>query len=442
MKEEFLHFVWQYQYFSAKNLTTTQGKNIIILEKGTYNNDAGADFSDANIQIGEEKWRGDVEIHLKSSDWHKHGHSANKAYNKVILHVVWEDDSPILYEDNSKIPTLTLKERVSDDILEKYKQFFQNNESIACAKLLADVPRLTIFSMLDRSAIQRLENKAIIAKEILKNNDTNWEETCFQMLAKNFGFSTNSEAFLKLAKQTPFKYFHKQSDSLFQMEALIFGQASFLDEIIENKNNDKKNIESIDNEDDTDVDYQQNLANEYAFLKKKYNLVGLDKNEWKFSQMRPANFPTVRLAQFVAFIQQTPLLFSFFTDTETVKDFLKKFHINVSDYWENHYHFGKKSAKKTASFGKSSTENIIINTIVPMLVLISKELKSPNLMERAIFLMEKIKPEDNNIIRLWADLGIKAQHALDSQALLEQYKSFCQPKKCLLCEIGNKILRL
>ncbi len=435
MKEEFLHFVWQYQYFSSVNLATTQGKEIIIIEKGTYNNDAGADFSDASIQIGEEKWRGDVEIHLKSSDWHKHAHSTNKAYNKVVLHVVWEDDNPILYEDNTKIPTLTLKNRVSDNILEKYKQFFQNNESIACAKLLADVPKITVFSMLDRSAIQRLENKALVAKEILRNNNTDWEETCFQMLAKNFGFKTNSEAFLKLAKQTPFKFFHKQSDSLFQMEALIFGQAGFLEEILEDKNNEN-------GDDDEYKYYQQNLANEYKFLKKKYNLVGLDKTEWKFSQMRPANFPTLRLAQFVAFVQKTPLLFSFFIGTETMKDFAKTFHIQVSDYWQNHYHFGKKSPKKTPEFGKSSTENIIINTVVPMLVLFSKELKRPDLMDRAISFMEKIKPEDNEIIRQWADLGIKAQHALDSQALLEQYNNFCQPKKCLNCEIGNKILRL
>lgn len=435
MKEEFLHFVWQYQYFSSANLTTTQGKNIVIIEKGTYNNDAGADFSDASIQIGDEKWRGDVEIHLKSSDWHKHAHSTNRAYNKVILHVVWEDDNPILYEDNTKIPTLTLKDRVSDNVFEKYKQFFQNNESIACAKLLSSVPNITVFSMLDRSAIQRLENKAIIAKEFLRSNNTDWEETCFQLLAKNFGFKTNSEAFLKLARQTPFKFFRKQIDSLFQMEAIIFGQAGFLEDIIESKNNN----ENADNEEDN---HQQNLANEYAFLKKKYNLVGLDKTEWKFSQMRPANFPTLRLAQFVAFIQKTPLLFSFFIGTETMKDFAKIFHIQVSDYWQNHYHFGKKSPKKTPEFGKSSTENIIINTVVPMLVLFSQELKRPDLMDRAISFMEKIKPEDNEIIRQWADLGIKAQHALDSQALLEQYNNFCQPKKCLNCEIGNKILRL
>ncbi len=432
MKEEFLHFVWQYQYFSSTNLATAQGKDIVIIEKGTYNNDAGADFSDATIQIGNEKWRGDVEIHLKSSDWHKHDHSANKAYNKVILHVVWEDDNPILYEDNTKIPTLTLKDRVSDNIFEKYKQFFQNNESIACAKLLPNVPKITVFSMLDRSAIQRLENKALVAKEFLRTNNTDWEETCFQLLAKNFGFKTNSEAFLKLARQTPFKFFHKQSDSLFQMEALIFGQAGFLQDI----------IEDVNEQDEEHKYYQQNLANEYAFLKKKYNLVGLDKTEWKFSQMRPANFPTLRLAQFVAFIQKTPLLFSFFIDTETMKDFSKTFHIQVSDYWQNHYHFGKKSPKKTPEFGKSSTENIIINTIVPMLVLFSQELKRIDLMDRAISFMEKIKPEDNEIIRQWADLDIKAQHALDSQALLEQYNNFCQPKKCLNCEIGNKILRL
>ncbi len=432
MKEEFLHFVWQYQYFSAQNLTTIQGKDIIIIEKGTYNNDAGADFSDATIQIGNEKWRGDVEIHLKSSDWHKHDHSANKAYNKVILHVVWEDDNPILYEDNTKIPTLTLKERVSDNVFEKYKQFFQNNESIACAKLLRNVPEITVFSMLDRSAIQRLENKALVAKEFLRKNNTDWEETCFQLLAKNFGFKTNSEAFLKLARQTPFKFFHKQSDSLFQMEALIFGQAGFLEDIIGN----------VNEQDEEHKYYQQNLANEYAFLKKKYNLVGLDKTEWKFSQMRPANFPTLRLAQFVAFIQKTPLLFSFFIDTETMKNFAKTFHIQVSDYWQNHYHFGKKTPKKTPDFGKSSTENIIINTVVPMLVLFSQELKRTDLMDRAISFMENIKPENNEIIRQWADLGIKAQHALDSQALLEQYNNFCQPKKCLNCEIGNKILRL
>ena len=423
MQESFLHFVWQFQYFDKKDLLTSEREDINIIQPGIYNTDSGPDFSDSKILMKEMLWHGHTEIHLKSSDWNVHNHQDDPAYNKVILHVVWDDDKPAFRSDGTAIPTIELKNRISYDLISKYNGLINYPDAVPCANQLPNVAEIIRYSMLDKALMQRIERKSRVARKLLVLNQNDWEKTSYQLLAQNFGFKVNSQAFFKLSEAVPLKIMQKQS-KLVHLEALFFGQAGLLQE------------EGLD-------PYMNLLKSEYEFLVNKYSLVTkkLEKHEWRYLRMRPANFPPVRIAQFAALLHKLPFLFSFFKEEADYKNLFKILQVNSSDYWHDHYDFGKKSARTVIGLGKSSVENIIINTVIPLLVSYGHVHDEQDYIDRALDFMQNLPAENNRITRLWKGFGFNIKNGFDSQGVIEINNNFCSLRKCLECNIGTSLLK-
>lgn len=424
MQEAFLHFIWQFQYFNKKDLFTNEGEILNILHPGIPNSDAGPDFTNAKVLIGNVQWHGQAEIHIFSSDWHRHEHANDAAYDNVILHVVWNDDKPLKRVDGSLIPTLELKKRVNEDLILKWQHLLKTEDRIPCSSQLLDVKELIRLSMLDKALFERLQMKANKIIKLLKENDNDWEATTYQLLASNFGFKINSIAFMELSKALPFKIILKHQDNIFQLEALLYGQAGLLDDHIEE-------------------DYFISLKKEYLFLKHKYNLTSgnLPVYEWKFLRLRPANFPTIRIAQFAMLLHNLKKIFSFILEVESPEDILNTFSIKQSSYWQKHYHFAKTSQGKVPGLGKSSIENIIINTLSPLLAAYGISKQEQFYIDKSIELLQSVTSEDNKIMRYWNEAGLNAKTGFDSQALIQLFNEYCNKKKCLSCNIGTTLMK-
>jgi len=423
MNESFLHYLWQFQYFDKNDLASSQGEPISILKIGHLNSNAGPDFSDAKIKIDGIEWAGTVEIHIKSSDWHAHHHQTDAAYENVVLHVVWENDKPICRQDKTLIPTLELKNRVDASILKEYKKLINSPASIACEKSFAQVDDLVKLSMLDKTLMQRLENKANHVNEVLKLNQGDWDETFYHLLAKNFGFKVNADPFYQLAKSLPYKIIQKQN-SLLQVEALLFGQAGML----ETKTKDE---------------YITSIFQEYKLLAQKYSLLEsrLNPSQWRFLRLRPANFPTVRIAQFASLLYTSRNIFSQLISSNSFSSIEKVLPVDQSAYWKNHYRFGKKAKGEVPDIGESSIQNIIINTVAPVLVAYGKYKDEQLFIDKAVELLQQLPAEQNKITRTWSALGLNVKTAFDSQSLIELYNNFCQKRQCLNCTVGISILK-
>jgi len=388
------------------------------------NSDAGPDFEEAKIKIGELEWRGSVEIHIKASGWNDHHHSDDQAYEKVVLHVVWENDKPIMRTDGTSMPTLELKNRVEPAMWNRYKKLFTSAEIIPCATSWSKIPDIVKLSMLDKTVVQRLETKGEIVKTILAKSHNNWEETCFQLLCKNFGFKVNADPMLQLAQAMPYKILLKHLNKPNQIEALLFGQAGFLEKVREDE-------------------YVSILIREYNLLRKKYGLDGKQMKvvQWKFLRLRPGNFPTIRLAQLASLLSNQKNLFSKILESTTYKELVSLLNIEQSEYWKQHYQPGKKSKTTVPALGKSSIENIIINTIAPLLMAYGQLHDEEVYCSRAVDLLNHLPAENNKIVREWHPLGRKVTSAFDSQGLIELYNSYCMKRRCLECSIGSSIVK-
>lgn len=424
MTEAFLHYIWQFQYFNHSNLLTTDGQALSVLKVGRLNRDAGPDFVEARLLLNDIEWVGQVEIHLKASDWYKHQHQQDAAYENVILHVVWEADRPIVRSNGTLIPTLELQTRTDTTLWHKYEALYQSKEPIPCAAQFGNVSTLTVLSMLDKALMRRLERKATDVADLLRANQSDWEETTYQVLAQNFGFKLNAEPFLRLAQRLPLKALQKHRNQPIQVEAMLFGTAGFLQ------------APPTDH-------YQATLQQEFRVLAAKYSLhdkvLGL--HEWKFLRLRPANFPTVRLAQFAQLIAQQPSLFSLLIHTAHHQAVVQALRVKQSDYWRRHYVFGKEATTVLAGLGKTSANNVLINTVVPLLACYAQHKDSPDHLERATALLESLPAEANHITALYEALGLQIKSAFDSQAVIELNQSFCRPKRCLDCTIGVHLVR-
>lgn len=423
MTEAFLHYIWQFQYFDKKGLVTTEGESISVIKTGFYNTHAGPDFSQAKIKIGILEWIGNVEIHIHASEWQQHKHHHNKAYDNVVLHVVWQNDKVITRSDGSQVPTLELKNRIENSLLLNYKNLVNHPAPIPCAHALHTVNSLTRISTLDNALAQRLENKAqFILKALLENNN-DWEETFYQLLGKNFGFKVNSEAFHALTKAVPLRSLLKHSDKLLQLEAMLFGTAGLLEKVKD--------------------DYAKSLQREYQLLQSKFNLSKkqLNESQWRFLRLRPANFPTLRIAQFATLLSARKNLFSTILGTASVIELKQLFDVTQSSYWQAHYRFDKKSKKPVPGLGDAAIENIIINSIVPTLAAYSIYKDESIWMDRAVEFLSKVNPEKNSIISEWKALGWSVTSAFDSQALIELRNNFCTKRLCLQCTIGHTLIQ-
>lgn len=422
MNEAFLHYIWQFQYFDKTNLSTTSGEPITILLPGFKNTNAGPDFLNSKIKIDDVVWIGHVEIHINSSEWIDHRHHLDASYENVILHVVWKENQFILQKDQSKLPTLELKGRISEDLLIRYRRLINQPDSIPCAHHLPRIPAIKKFSMIEKTLVERLESKSVLIHELLKNNENDWEQTAFHVLCKNFGFKINSPAFERLAEITPHKHLLKHNQVV-QVEALLFGQAGFLD--------DQKNDS-----------YFTLLKREYDILGRKFSLREnrMNRSQWKFLRLRPANFPTIRIAQLAALIATQKNIFSKIVDATSYKDLMTMFSVTQSDYWQNHYRFDYPADDKIAGLGESSVHNILINSVIPLLVAYGKARDEQAFVDRAIGFSQQIPPEENAIITRWKKQDIRAASAADSQGLLELFNNYCTKKRCLDCNIGFSIL--
>jgi hypothetical protein len=407
--------------FTQAALKTTTGEPVEVQRAGEQNTDAGPDFFNATIRIDDTTWAGNVELHLKSSAWNQHRHQHDKDYQNIILHVVYEDDEPVYASNGRLIPTLELKGLFDETLWLRYNELMLNSSWVPCDKQLKTIDSFTIDNWLERIVIERLERKADGVQQLLDRTNNHWEESFYIALARNFGFKLNALPFEMLAQSLPQIYLAKHKDNLFQLEALLFGQAGFLDEAQD--------------------EYQQQLHQEYGFLRKKYGLTPIEKHLWKFLRLRPQNFPTIRLAQFAVLVQQSLHLFSKVLECEKLHQLSVLFETQVSTYWLSHYSFGKTTKPITKTFSQTSIDNIIINTIVPFLFVYGQKQGDEQYKDRAMAFLSGVKAEKNTIINHWETAGIKAESALQSQGLLQLKNDYCAQKHCLSCGIGHYLLK-
>ncbi len=422
MKEDFLHYIWQYKLFSFRKLQTTNKEEIILVKSGVYNTNSGTDFLNAQIKLDNQLWVGNVEIHLKSSDWYAHHHEEDKNYDAVILHVVWEEDATVYMKNNKPLPTLVLKNLVDKKLLKTYQNLFSSQlRWIPCETQIHTVDNFVMQNWLERLYFERLEGKSVLIKELLLKSNNDFEAVLFQLLAKNFGLKVNADAFLQLATSLHFSVVRKECFDAVKLEALLFGQAGFLSEEIEEK-------------------HHKNLKKEYNYLRHKYQLESIEKYQFQFFRMRPANFPTIRIAQLVALYNLHQNLFSKLIEIKKIKDFYTLFSVEVNTFWKTHFTFEKVSKKTSKKLTKSFIDLLIINTIIPLKFVF---LQSRGEVDSEIFLelIKQLKPEKNSIISKFSDLKVNAENAFKTQALLELKNKYCSPKKCLDCSIGNELLR-
>lgn len=420
--EEFLHYVWKQRLFNQNNITNCQGETISIINPGILNYNAGPDFSNAKIKINHTTWAGNIEIHIKTSDWYQHKHHLNKAYDSVILHVVWQNDKDVYRTNGTLIPALVLKDLVNPQLIEQYRYLKNNANWIPCQQQLPKVDIFIIQQWLQRVLVERLEQKAIAIIELNQQLKGNWEETFYIILAQSFGFKVNTIPFNILAQGLPQHILAKHKTSAIQIEALIFGQAGFLT-------------------DDFSDDYPTQLKKEYNFLQQKYGLKPIDKTLWKFFKLRPNNFPTIRLAQFAAVVCVSTHLFSKILEAKDLKALKTLFNnAKINKYWETHFLFDVPSKSSQKKLGDKSIDLIVINAVAIIIFCYGKQVANEAYVNTALNLIEGIKPENNTIVSGFKTLGVNALSAFESQALIHLKNNYCDQKKCLHCGIGNKIL--
>ena len=422
MKEDFLHFVWQTKRFDLCNLTTTDGEAVEILNFGIHNHHAGPDFLNGRVRIAGTEWAGNIEMHLKASQWYAHNHQVDKAYDNVILHVVLEDDMPVKRSSGDSIPCLDLSLRIHANLTGVYQELISNNKKIPCYSQFPQVPKHVTNIFLDRILIERLEEKTALILEDLARNDQDWNAVCYKYIGRCFGLSVNTDAFEMLCHSLDWKILGKHKDQLLQVEALLFGQAGMLEK-------------------DFPDDYPQKLQSEYRFLQQKYGLAPIPTQAWKYMRMRPANLPSIRIAQFAYFIFKTDFMFSKLLAAKSVKELNQFFTLKLDNYWKTHYVFSKECQASSKSLGKAMIDLIIINGVVPLYFAYGISLGNEEYKERAIALMESIRPENNKITRFWSGLDMVSTSAAESQSLIHLKKHFCDQKQCLKCAVGNYVLK-
>ncbi|MBC3784043.1 DUF2851 family protein [Spirosoma utsteinense] len=430
MSETFIYFIWQFQYFTKLNLTTTDGEPVQVLHPGFRNYNAGPDFFNARLLINSVEWGGTVEMHTKTSDWLAHRHQDDRAYDNVILHVVWEDDRiatgrQVDRANGTPLPTLELRPLTDNTLIDRYALLMNSRDSIPCAGQFRSVQPLRLTSMLDKALLQRLERKAAHVQALFDATGGDWEETAYRLLALNMGFKTNADPMAQLSRAVPLKAILKHRDVLLQVEAMLFGTAGLLDAI------------------DAPDDYTIALQREYRFLSVKYQLANrqVTAHAWKWGRLRPANFPTLRLAQFARLVTKQASLFSLFIGNDNADRLLKSLQELPSSYWQSHYRFGKAADKVVPALGQTSAENILINTVVPLLAAYAHHRGQPAYIDRAVSLLEQLPAEKNRLTDAWDELGLGIRTAFDSQAAIELYNEFCTPKKCLNCQIGAGLIK-
>jgi hypothetical protein len=419
MTERLLQYIWQFQYFNKRPLILDNGDEFQIIHPGRYNTNQGPDFLEAKIKIEETLWVGHVELHLKTSDWFKHKHQLDRNYDNVVLHVVWENDQP---DKDSRIPVFSLQSRVPRILLQQVENWMSSESGIPCGQQGQNLPRIIWIGWQERLSAERLQRKTLKVFSCLEKNNQHWEETFWWMLARNFGTTVNAELFEAMAQSLPLTLLARHKNQIHAIEALLLGQCGMLKEKFED-------------------DYPIMLQKEYLHLKNKYNLQPVRQPVNK-SCMRPENFPMVRLAQLAMLIHQSSHLFAYIKDTLEITDIKKMLAVTANDFWHYHYTLQKQSAYKPKTLGKQMINNIIINTIVPVLFSYGAWHSLEAYKNKALSWLGSLPPEDNNYTDSFKDLGIGYnENANHSQALIQLKKIYCDEKRCLNCSIANALLK-
>jgi hypothetical protein len=423
MREDFLHFIWKHKKIPNIDLISTDKEAIEILQVGTHNHLAGPDFFNAQIRIGTQLWAGNVEIHIKASDWYVHNHELDENYENVILHVVWEDDSNIFRKDNVPIPTLELKPYLSKDLVLSYEKLFSKSGKtfINCEKQIGNLDSFIVINWLDRLYFERLEEKSTLILQLLKDSKNNWEEVLFVLLLKNFGLKINGESFLSLAQSLEISIIRKIGGNALQLESLLFGLSGLLSE----EGNDL---------------YYKELQKEYQFVEHKFKCSDKGVLRPSFFKLRPPNFPTIRLSQFANLYSKQNNLFSKLIEATSLEEMYAIFSVNASMYWDTHYTFGKESKKSKKRITKKFIDLLIINTVLPLKFCYAKH-HGTSIDEVLLDVMSNIKTENNSIIHKFEMLNVPVTNAMESQSLLQLYNSYCSKNKCLQCVVGSSLLK-
>lgn len=422
MKEDFLHHLWQYKKFDVNRLSTASGAEILIFHTGIYNTQSGPDFFNARLKIGRQQWAGNVEIHLKSSDWYAHGHESDPAYDNVILHVVWEHDTEVFDCQQKPLPTLELKNFVAESLITKYKTLMQaKSQMINCEKSFADFDDFLVNHWLERVYVERLEQKTLGIQNLLEETQNDWEAVLFRLLAKYFGSKINADAFESIAIATPFSAVRKTASAALNTEALLLGQAGLLNEELPGN-------------------YYNTLKKEYRYLFHKFNLMHQAAIKPKFFRLRPPNFPTLRLSQLAQLYHRRPTMFQSLVEAKNLQDFYEILQTEASDFWDTHYQFGSVSKKSKKRLSRDFIDILLINAVFPLLFSHARKHKKRHI-EPILHWMSQMKPEKNKYTRIYEDLRPVNKNALCSQALLQLYQNYCATNQCLSCALGNNLLK-
>lgn len=422
MTEDYLHYLWKLLKFNTISLKTTEEESLRILNQGRLNDNAGPDFLEAKVEIDGTKWFGSVEIHIQSSDWRRHQHQTDPAYNNVMLHVVYEHDEKIYNQSGDTIPTLELKGLIDHQAYFQYEQFLQSQLARPCSNLINRVPSFMVINTLDQMLVERLVRKSDDIQRMLIENNSDWEQTFHQLVFKYLGMGVNGEAMLELSRRVPYLLLQKYASDLSQAEALLFGQAGWLSKPISD-------------------DYFSALRSEYLFLKQKNNLSAMRAENWKFSRMRPPNFPTLRVAQIAAIYNTYQGLFGIVRDKLSLRHLQDIFSIQPSEFWQHHYSFQSEAKRHKGNLGKMALKNLVINVIAPFAFYYGRHTKDRSYEEYAMILLESLPAEQNKIVQSFEEMQLSAINAKDSQSLLQLNNEYCAKKKCVTCKIGVYLLQ-
>ena len=416
-----MQYVWKHRLWRSEDMVTNTGKKVRVVDPGLLNTDAGPDFFNAKIEIDGHMWVGNVEMHYRATDWKRHHHDSDKAYDSVILHVVAKDDAPVRRTNGELIPQLVLE--VSPQFNADYASLVGATIEVPCATKIKQVPHLTIVEWVEGLAFERLHGKVERIHQLLDSFNGSWEDVCYVTLARNFGFGINNDAFERLARRTPLRLLGKHSDSVLQIEALLFGQAGMLDA-------QKPGMDS----------YYNQLCTEYAFLSNKFQLTPMEKESWKLFRIRPQNFPYRRIAMLAQFIEGGFRMMNRILEAEGEKEMRALFEVELSGYWTKHYTFGKPNERATATLSRSSIDIILINTVAPQLYAYGELTGNYEMTDKAIKLLEDLRAESNSIVSHFVAYGIDCPDALTSQALVQLKREYCDARKCIYCKIGHHLL--
>lgn len=419
--EKLMQYVWKHRLWRSEDMVTNTGKKVRVVDPGLLNTDAGPDFFNAKIEIDGHMWVGNVEMHYRATDWKRHHHDSDKAYDSVILHVVAKDDAPVHRTNGELIPQLVLE--VSPQFNADYASLVGATIEVPCATKIKQVPHLTIVEWVEGLAFERLHGKVERIHQLLDSFNGSWEDVCYVTLARNFGFGINNDAFERLARRTPLRLLGKHSDSVLQIEALLFGQAGMLDA-------QKPGMDS----------YYNQLCTEYAFLSNKFQLTPMEKESWKLFRIRPQNFPYRRIAMLAQFIEGGFRMMNRILEAEGEKEMRSLFEVELSGYWTKHYTFGKPNERATATLSRSSIDIILINTVAPLLYAYGELTGNYEMTDKAIKLLEDLRAESNSIVSHFVAYGIDCPDALTSQALVQLKREYCDARKCIYCKIGHHLL--